>query len=411
MAGPGATRLRRGPVAALLVAVAACSTSTPTATPSTEATPTGNPGLALPTLPASPAAGSTAGSESGPSPTPTVRVVMAGDVLLHNGLWDVARHDARKAGRPPGSTDFGPMFRPVRPLLSGADLAICHLETPLGRTRGPFHDYPLFEVPPQVVDGLGAAGFDVCSTASNHSLDQGHEGLRRTLRALDARGMPHVGTARSPDERGTTTILDVKGVRVAVLSHTYGTNGIPVPPSKPWSVNLIEPARIREDARRAKAAGADAVLVALHWGTEYQHEPTDDQRRIARQVTRSPDVDLVYGHHAHVVQPVRKINGTWVAFGLGNFVAQQDPAITGVYDGAVAQFDIARRAPGTVSVRYAGYRPTYISRYESADPAMRVLDIDRALERGHRPASLRREMVDARRRVSEVMGPRPAPGR
>lgn len=332
-----------------------------------------------------------------------VQVVLAGDVLLHNGLWQTAERDASTAGGRPGSLDFGPMFRPVRPLLSGADLAVCHLETPLSRPGGPFHDYPLFSVPPRVVKGLERAGFDACTTASNHSLDQGFAGVARTLRILDRNHMPHVGTARSLAERRSTRFLNVKGLRIALLSYTYGTNGIPVDPGKPWSVNRIEPARIRTDAARARARGADAVLVALHWGTEYQHAPTAYQRSVARAVTRSPDVDLVYGHHAHVVQPIRRVNGTWVAFGLGNFVAQQDPGISGVYEGMVARFDLVRGDAGAVAVRYAGYRPTYISHHDYSD--MRVFDLNPVLERGTHPPWLRGEMLRARRGVVEVAQP------
>ena len=385
-------------VVALLLAVAACGTSTGTDV-ARVGRPTPRQVAPTVTVTAEPTQ-----SAEPPAPT-TVRVVMAGDVLLHNGLWAVAANDARKAGHP-GALDFAPMFAPVRRLVSSADLAVCHLETPVGLPAGPFSNFPLFEVPPQVVDGLRETGFDVCTTASNHSVDQGFDGLRRTLDVLDRAGLGHVGTARSRDEQRATPLLDIKGLRVALLSYTYATNGMPVDGDKPWSVNLIDPARIRADARRAKAAGADAVLVALHWGNEYQHEPSVLQWQTAEQVTRSPHVDLVFGHHAHVVQPVRKVNGTWVAFGLGNFVAQQDPADPATYEGIVARFDIVLRA-GEVSVRYAGYRPTYISRYDGADPAMRVIDTDVALARSRTPTWLRQQLAASRARVVAVAGPRP----
>lgn len=332
----------------------------------------------------------------------SVRVVLAGDVLLHSGLWATAANDARKAGKPAGTLDFGPMFGPVRRLVGGADLAVCHLETPLAPPGGPFSGYPLFAVPPRIVGGLRQAGFDVCTTASNHSLDQGQVGVRRTLRALDRQGIAHTGTARSATERRRAAVLEVRGIRVAVLSFTVGTNGLVIGPGEEWSVNLADPTRIRAAARRAKVRGADVVLVALHWGEEYRHEPSAAQLRLARAVTRSPHVDLVYGHHAHVVQPVRRINGTWVVFGLGNFVAQQDPAIDGVYDGIVAQVDLVRRPSGRVVVRYAGYRPTYISRFSGSDPAMRVVDIERALRQDTFPA-LHAELIAARDRIAAVM--------
>ncbi len=338
-----------------------------------------------------------------------VRIVMAGDVLLHNGLWDVAAHDAVRRRGPSGSLDFRPLLAGLGPLVSGADLAVCHLETPLSRPGGPFRNYPLFNVPPQVVPALRATGFDACTTASNHSVDQGYDGLRRTLRVLDLAGLPHVGTARSRTEQRRPTIVDVEGVRVGLLSYTYGTNGMPVDADRPWSVNLIDPRQIRQDARRTKAAGADAVLVALHWGDEYRHAPSSYQWAVARAVTRSRDIDLVYGHHAHVVQPIRRVNGTWVAFGLGNLVAQQDPSITGVYEGIVPVFDLQVRPGGAVDVDYAGYRPTFISRYGGASDPMRVYDIGAELRRRRLRPGLLADMARARERVAEVVGPPTGP--
>lgn len=378
----------------LVVALAACGTSvSPT-------TPAGAPARKL--VCASCARASSVGTLHLPRRTAAVHVVLAGDVLLHNGLWATAANDARKDGRPAGVLDFGPLFGPVHRLVAGADLAVCHLETPLAPPGGPFSGYPLFAVPPRIAGGLRQAGFDVCTTASNHSLDQGQSGVRHTLRALDRQGIAHTGTARTPTEQRRPELVEVQGILVAVLSYTYGTNGLVATPGTEWSVNLADPARIRADARRAKERGADVVLVALHWGNEYRHEPSAAQLELARAVTRSRHVDLVYGHHAHVVQPVRRINGTWVIFGLGNLVAQQDPAIVGVYEGIVAQVDLVRRPSGRVAARYVGYRPTYISRFSSSDPATRVIDIERALRRGTFPA-LRGELVAARDRIAAIM--------
>jgi poly-gamma-glutamate synthesis protein (capsule biosynthesis protein) len=335
-----------------------------------------------------------------------VTVVMAGDVLMHDGLWEVARRHAERAGR--GGMDFRPVFQPTRDLVSGADLAVCHMETPVAPPEGPFSSYPVFSVPPQTLAGVEAAGFDVCTTASNHSVDQGFEGVRRTLAELDRQGLEHTGTARSKRERDRLLHVDVEGIDVALLSYAYGTNGMPVDADKPWSVNLIDVAAIRQDARRARDEGADAVLVALHWGDEYQHEPSAYQLDVADAVTRIRDVDLVFGHHAHVVQPVRRVNGTWVAFGMGNFVAQQSTDVEGVYEGMIARFTLQPRAPGGgVDVRWAGYSPTYISRYDSAAPDMRVYDIGAALRDPSLSPALKAEMRAARDRVRAVVGTPP----
>jgi len=342
----------------------------------------------------------------------TVRLAFAGDVLAHDALWKVARADARRAGEG-GAFEFAPLFEPVRPLIESADLAVCHLETPVAPAEGPFSGYPTFSVPPQILGGITAAGFDACTTASNHSVDQGFDGLSRTLSALDQREIPHTGTARSPREQRHLLRVEVGGLEIVLLSYTYGTNGIPLEADKPWSVNLIDPASIRADARRAKATGADAVVVGLHWGDEYTHSPSDYQRTIAEQVTRSAAVDLVYGHHAHVVQPVRKVNGTWVAYGLGNFVAAHSTEVVGVYEGMVVEFDLTRLRGGEVKVRWTGYRPTYIS--PSNGVGMRVYDIRSALGRASvtqplpndLPSDLRSDLRAAGARVRAVVGRAP----
>ena len=150
------------------------------------------------------------------------------------------------------------------------------------------------------------------------------------------------------------------------------------------------------------------MVVALHWGDEYSQVPSDYQLTVADEVTRSRDVDLVYGHHAHVVQPVRKVNGTWVAFGLGNFVAEQETEVVGIYEGMIAQFDLIPRRSGQVDVRWAAYRPTYITRYDPARPRMRVHDIDAALGAGTLPLPLLQRMRAAKERVRSVVGELPS---
>jgi poly-gamma-glutamate synthesis protein (capsule biosynthesis protein) len=253
---------------------------------------------------------------------------------------------------------------------------------------------------------LERTGFDACTTASNHSVDQGYVGLRRTLDVLDRVGLAHAGTARSPVESRRVVTLTANGLTVALLAYTYGTNGMPV--ERAWSVNLIDPSVIRRDARLARRSGADAVVVALHYGDEYRNAPSSYQLAVAGQVTRSPYVDLVVGHHAHVVQPVRRVNGTWVAFGLGNLVAQQDTRVPGVYEGMAVVFDLVRDA-GRLRVRFVGHRPTAISVYDASDPAMRVYDVVAALGREGLPAERRAWLQAVRDRVSAVVGRRIAP--
>ncbi|WP_214369833.1 CapA family protein [Pseudonocardia sp. H11422] len=316
----------------------------------------------------SPADGpASAGSGPGTTTAPptSFRVIATGDVLIHQGGSLV--RGAADAGRANGNGyDFTGVLAQVAPVIQDADLAVCHLETPVAETTGPFRGYPSFNVQPQILDALAGAGYDTCSTASNHSLDAGFTGLVRTLDALDARGIGHAGTFRTAEESRAPGIAEVRDARVAHLSWTYGLNGIPLPSGREWSVNVFDPvgpdiAGVLGDAARARRAGAQVVIVSVHCCTEYVHDPTDTQVTIARALLASPDIDLVLGHHAHVVQPFEKINGKWVAYGLGNHIAQQSRAGSGeTEDSMIARFTFTRAADGRYSVTKAEAVPTRI---------------------------------------------------
>src|SRR6185369_1397295 len=203
------------------------------------------------TTPPSTSGSASASASASPSPSasPAPRsftVVGSGDILLHGLLWAQGANDARAMGQT--GYDFVPLLASVIPVVSKADLAICHMETPYGPANGPFTDYPLFTVPPQVATAIAAVGYDTCSTASNHSIDAGEAGVDRTLDALDAAGVKHAGTARSPAEAASINMLNVKGITVAQLSYSFGFNGLIRPAGKEWLANLLDPDRILADA-------------------------------------------------------------------------------------------------------------------------------------------------------------------
>ncbi|MBB4685681.1 CapA family protein [Amycolatopsis jiangsuensis] len=311
-------------------------------------------------------------SAAAPSSSATPRqdgfsVVATGDVLIHPRLTEQAEEDG--ADR----IDYRPLFAGVKPLVSAADLAICHLETPLAPEGGPYSGYPSFSAPPDIADALRDTGYDTCSTASNHTLDQGTAGVTRTLDKLDATGLKHTGSARSADEAGKPLILDVHGVKVAQLSYSFGFNGIERPSGKPWLANEIDADEVLDAAHAAKRAGAEVVIASLHWGVEYDHEVTDDQQQLAEKLMASPDLDLIVGHHAHVVQPFGKVAGKWVAFGLGNEVARHDEPRGSTEEGVAARFHFARDG-GHWTVDRAEYVPTLID----LGPPIRLRDLTTA---------------------------------
>lgn len=329
----------------------------------------------------------------------TLRLVAAGDVLVHPPVTTQARRDAARAGRP-GGLDFAPMFAGVAPVVSGADLALCHLETPLADPAGPFSGYPSFNAPPQVLDGVRSAGFDGCSTASNHTLDQGADGVVRTIRALDEAGLGHTGSARSAAEAGTPRLYDVSGIRVAHLAYSLNFNGLSRPPGQEWLANLIDPPEILLAAHRARAAGADIVVLSLHWGTEYQHLPDADQRAWARQLISSPDVDLILGHHAHAVQPFQRFGDEWVVFGMGNELARHAEPVDDNREGVMARATFAEVAPGRWTVTRMEALPTWTD----LAPDLRLVDLTAALADPTTPAEARREYRAAYDRVLGHVG-------
>ncbi|MFE4060627.1 CapA family protein [Streptomyces sp. NPDC059096] len=278
----------------------------------------------------------------GPAAQRGFTLVASGDVLPHDSVITWGNEAADGDGY-----DFRPMLAGVKPVVSGADLAICHMETVYGEEEGPFSGYPAFVSPPQLAAGLRATGYDSCSTASNHTLDDGADGVRRTLDAFDKAGLKHTGSARSAAEAGRPALLTAGGARVAQLAYTYGTNDQPLPDGQPWAVNLVDERRIVADARAARKAGADVVVVSLHWGTEWQTEPDDDQLGLGRALTASrtggrPDIDLILGTHAHVPQAYEKVNGTWVVYGMGDQIAGTMANDDGDQDGRGNQGSIGR---------------------------------------------------------------------
>ncbi|MFE7130057.1 CapA family protein [Streptomyces sp. NPDC057638] len=314
-------------------------------------------------------------------------LVASGDVLPHDSIIQQAHADAIDDGY-----DFRPMLAGVRPVVSGADLAICHMETVYG-ADGDYSGYPAFTSPPHIAKSLAATGYDACSTASNHSLDDGADGIRRTLDALDAAGVRHNGSARTAKEATTPAWLTAGGARVAQLAYTYDTNGNPLPEGQPWAVSALDETAILAGARAARRAGADVVVVSLHWGTEWQTDPDERQITLARALTAAtsptpagprPDIDLIIGTHAHVPQAYEKVNGTWVVYGMGDQIAGPMFNHTGAFDPRGNQSSIGRftfappTAPGR---RWQVTKAEYIPQWMDLD-TNRVINLADALAAG-----------------------------
>ncbi|WP_395694019.1 CapA family protein [Nocardioides sp.] len=298
----------------------------------------------------------------------TVSIVMSGDLLWHNTVWFSAAEDAHRAGTG-APYDWDPMFAWLKPTIEDADLAICHEEVPFAARGQEPESYPVFAAPRSIGPWIASMGWDACTTASNHSWDQGFEGVETTADLLDRNGVAHVGTFRSAAERDQPVIITTaEGVKVGLVAGTFGLNGFVVPPEQDFAVSMWDATNLLDQARAAREAGADVVVVHVHWGIEYDHSPDAAQVELARQLTASPDVDLVLGEHAHVVQPITKVNGKWVVYGMGNAVAQNEVSIPSSYEGITVHFDLAEQPDGGWRVDRASYLPTQWNHYVPGDP-------------------------------------------
>lgn len=288
-------------------------------------------------------------------------LLASGDLLSHTSVLMQASADAGGSGY-----DYGAMLEAVRPIIEGVDVAICHLETPVAAPGTEVDGVvPVFGAPRQIAGEIRAAGYDRCSLASNHALDQGAAGIDATLAAFDRADLGHAGMGRDLAE-SAATVFQVNGVAVAHLSASSYFNGFSPPAGEPWRVNEIDAERIVDEALQARADGASVVVVSLHWGSEGVSDVIPEQRQVAEALTASGAVDLIVGHHAHVVQPIQKLNGRWVVFGMGNQLSGMGDSTNccGVraLDGMMIRTEFVEQPDGKFAVARPEAIPTYLGR-------------------------------------------------
>ena len=246
-----------------------------------------------------------------------VSLLFVGDLMQHQAQIDAAL-------RSDSSYDYSHCFSLVKKRISHADLAIGNLEVTLGGK--PYRGYPQFSAPDEYLYAIKDAGFDILATANNHSLDRRSKGLERTIALIDSIGLTAVGTYRNANERTQRypLLVEKKGIRIALLCGTYGTNGISTTP--PNIVNNILRKELAIDIHTARTMKPDVIIAIMHWGNEYQRYPNDEQRNLALWLI-SQGVDHIIGSHPHVVQPIELIPHAEyptqhaVIYSLGNYVS------------------------------------------------------------------------------------------
>ncbi|MCI9280164.1 MAG: CapA family protein [Bacilli bacterium] len=255
---------------------------------------------------------------------------MIGDALYHTGTYK----DGLKSD---GTYNYDHQLDDIRPLVKDYDLAYYNQETVLGGKELGLSSYPCFNSPQEVGDAFVKAGFNLVSLANNHTLDKGTKAILNSVAYW--RNQTSVMTAGSYDsesDRSRVHIGEKNGITYAFLAYTYGTNGIPVPKGKEYVVNLFSKEQAKKDIEAVRDK-VDVVLVAMHWGVEYTHTPTKEQRDWA-QFLSGLGVDVIIGSHPHVIQPIEFIDDTLVIYSLGNFISGQEDLMKKI--GLIASVDI-----------------------------------------------------------------------
>lgn len=279
-----------------------------------------------------------------------VTLLAVGDNLIHTEVILSGKQSD-------GTYVYDALYDNLREQIEESDIAVINQETILGGTAFKYSGYPTFNSPTEIGDAVVNAGFDVVLHATNHSMDKGEKGIRKTLEFWKRYpDITVIGMYESEEEQSKIAVIEKNGIRIAMLNYTYGLNGFKLPSGKPYLVNLINKDRIKKDISRAKEI-SDFVIVFPHWGTEYVYEPTSYQKDLA-QFMADAGADLIIGAHPHVIEPVEFIKSqnheTLVYYSLGNFISYQRKAPRML--GAMAEVTIRKDANGT-SISSASVTP------------------------------------------------------
>lgn len=307
----------------------------------------------------------------------TATLQFGGDVLIHQLLLDDA-YDAET-----DTYDFSHMLADVSGLLADTELTVLNLEVPIA--AGYYSGYPTFNSPPALLDALKDTGVDVLLCANNHALDRLGRGARQTIERIEAIGLAHIGTARNRDEFNAVPMFDLNGIKVALFNYTQHTNGMEkndTAENLRYAVHYFGVERAQRDVQAAREAGADYVILSVHWGREYERLPTEGVRTWAQELADA-GADLIIGGHPHVLQPYEILTGndgveTVVLYSMGNFLSGQREQYRDT--GALFRFTLRKdAASGITRLESYGYIPTWVWLDEGIG-RYRVLALEEALE-------------------------------
>ena len=329
--------------------------------------------------------------------TTKLTISAVGDIMVH-GPQLRAQYDHET-----NEYDFNDNFEHITSLIEQSDLALANLETVLAGEEQDFTSFPLFNTPDALADALKEAGFQVLSTANNHSLDRDKLGIKRTVEVIEDRGMKAIGTRKNTD-KVSYIIKEIEGINIGLSAYTYETprynkqrtiNGIPMSVEVNELLDSFNPEELDEDmngmverVELLQNEGADLIIFFMHWGQEYQRYPDEYQKKIAQELVEN-GVDVIFGSHPHVIQTVDEIKTDSGKRGIiinsmGNFLSnQRSKYLNNPYteDGIIFHIDILSDGDEEVSIDKVSYTPTWVQRYhEGGQRNYSILPLPHALE-------------------------------
>lgn len=335
-----------------------------------------------------------------------------GDTLCHNTqYWDAYNSETKEY-------DFSYVYEDIKYYTKVADITVGSLETTFAGEDKGYSNYPTFNSPDSLATSLKKIGVDIISLAGNHALDYGYSGLCRTIDVLDESDISHLGTYKTEEEQEKLLIKNVKGVKIAFINYTYGTNGIPVPSDKKYCLNLIDKNLISKQIEKAKEQNVDMIVACMHWGTEYKTVANNEQKELADYLFKN-GVDIIIGNHPHVLEPMEKKtitldDGTtkdvFVVYALGNFTADQRDEIT--RDSAILNLNITKNLDGKISINKVNYVPIYMYKDTNAKThKFKILDIKKCISQyesgdtSYISSTLYKNLKTQLEKITNILGP------
>ncbi len=304
-----------------------------------------------------------------PDPAPaSVTISAVGDIMAHQSNLNNAYSPKT------GTYDFTGFLEYVKPYLTKADLTIGNFETVTAGPKTGYTSYPSFNTPDAILPALAGAGFDILSTANNHCLDRGISGLTRTIQMINKNKMLNIGN--STNGKNKYVIKDINGIKLGILAYSGMYNGLDKKLSAAQKATCLSPInelQIQKDIKAAKAEKADAVIVIVHWGTEYQRTPNTSQTALAKKML-SWGADIILGSHPHVIQKseIVKVNGKdkFIIYSMGNFISgyrrvdkTNRPNKIYTEDGIIVNLKLEKDALNGITIKSVDYVPTWVDKY------------------------------------------------